>query len=284
MPVNGKLSNSIRLVLFSTALASFSAGAIAQESGTTTPVQALSADPLMLEGDATHGAEAPAARESASREEELPRGRREPIGEETAAAARQPTEITASKETSFDEKARKVVFIGDVIVKDPEFHLTCERLTVFLKKGGAPAANSAKNNPNNANDNNANGDAAAAPGEGGLERVIAEGKVVILQEKPDEKGKVTRYVGKASKAEYNSMTGDVTLSGWPQIQQGINNQVATEEGTIMILNRNGRMQTVGASKTVIAESSEAPRHTGRPGPKRPTPNGTQGTQSIPSLR
>lgn len=271
MPVNGKLSNSIRLALFSTALASLSIGAAAQEP--VNPADALNADPLVLKK------EAKATQEEATpaREETPQRGRREPIGEEADAAsgtARPPTEITASKETSFDEKTRKVVFIGDVVVKDPEFHLTCERLTVFLKKGGAA------NNPNAST-----GDGASPQGEGGLERVIAEGKVIILQEKPDEKGKITRYLGKASKAEYNSKTGDVTLSGWPQIQQGINNQIATEEGTVMILNRNGRMQTVGASKTVIAESSEAPRRHKAPkgstgaGKRTPSPV-SSGTSSL----
>lgn len=248
MPV--KLSNATRLALFSIALASLSTGAFAQEGGKTPgAIQALEADPLALEEEAVG---------STPRDEELPRGRRKPAGEETAEAAsepaRPPTEITASKETSFDEKTRKVVFLGDVVVKDPEFHITCEQLTVFLKKGG---------NPNGS-------DAPPSSGDGGLDRVIAEGKVIIFQEKSDEKGKITRYVGKASKAEYNSMTGDVTLSGWPQIQQGINNQVATEEGTVMVLNRSGRMKTIGASKTVIAESSEAPRR--RDG-KRPAPNG-----------
>jgi len=75
----------------------------------------------------------------------------------------------------------------------------------------------------------------------------------------------------------------VILSGWPQIQQGINNQIATEEGTVMILNRSGRMQTVGASKTVIAESSEAPASR-RNGTRRSSPASNGSTGSTPSLR
>ncbi|HWL50871.1 MAG TPA: LptA/OstA family protein [Chthoniobacteraceae bacterium] len=150
-----------------------------------------------------------------------------------------PTEITASKETTFDEKTRKAVFLGDVSVKDAQFHLTCEKLTAYLRR-----------------DSSREGAERKAPeAGGGLERAVAEGGVVIVQEKVDDKGEVTRYVGKARKAEYDAATGNVTLSGWPQIQQGINTQVATEEGTVMILNQKGALQTRGPSKTVISDSS-----------------------------
>lgn len=154
------------------------------------------------------------------------------------ATERKPTEITASKETSFDEKTRVAVFVGDVTVTDAQFNLTCDRLTAHLRRPDAAA------NP------------AQGAEAGGLEKVVAEGHVLIVQEKPDAEGKITRYVGKANRAEYNASTGDVKLTGWPQIQQGINNQVATEEGTIMILNRSGNLKTIGGSKTVIQESSD----------------------------
>ena len=45
---------------------------------------------------------------------------------------------------------------------------------------------------------------------------------------------------------------------WPSIQQGINNQVATEESTIMILKNSGQSRTVGGSKTGISETSKNP--------------------------
>ncbi len=163
--------------------------------------------------------------------------------QQAEAAERKPTEITASKETSFDEKTRVAVFVGDVTVTDSQFNLTCDRLTAQLRRPDA---------------------AAGKEGEaGGLEKVTAEGHVLIIQEKPDAEGKVTRYVGKANRAEYNAATGDVKLTGWPQIQQGINNQVATEEGTIMILNRSGNLKTIGGSKTVIQESSDPREKAGR---------------------
>lgn len=151
---------------------------------------------------------------------------------------KKPTEITASKETTFDEKTRKAVFLGDVTVKDAQFNLTCEKLTAYLRRNAA-----------------AEGPEKKMPQAGGLDKAVAEGDVVIVQEKLDDKGQITRYVGKARKAEYDAATGDVTLSGWPQIQQGINTQVATEEGTVMILNQKGALKTKGPSKTVISDTS-----------------------------
>lgn len=166
---------------------------------------------------------------------------------------KQPTEITASIETTFDEKTRTATFVGDVTVKDSQFTLTCEKLTAILRKG------STSNSP-------------ADKEAGGLERAVAEGKVLIVQEKPDEKGRIVRYMGKAARVEYDADTGNVTLIGWPQIQQGINTQVATEEGTRMILNKNGQLKTIGGSKTVITGDS------GETTPKRSNANNLR---SIP---
>jgi len=182
--------------------------------------------------------------------------------------ARQPTEITASKETTFDEKSRTAVFLGDVTVHDAQFHLTCEKLTAYLKKN-RPAAEGAE-----AAGLEAAGDA------GGLERVVAEGGVTIVQEKTDEKGKATRYVGKARKAEYDAATGNLRLSGWPQISQGINTQVATEEDTVMILNRAGSIKAQGPSKTVISDTSSEPVP-GRQKPGASRSGGGAKTQANP---
>ena len=48
----------------------------------------------------------------------------------------------------------------------------------------------------------------------------------------------------------------MTLEDWPQIQQGINNQVATQQSTIMILNAKGRSRTIGSSRTMIVDQGE----------------------------
>ena len=136
------------------------------------------------------------------------------------------TEITAQKDATFDEKENKAVFKGDVRVKDPAFLLSCDTLTVHLVK-----------------ERNA------------IDRAVAEGNVVIVQqtENPSEKG----AIGKSSQAIYVPSKGEVTLIGWPEVQQGINRHIATDQGTRMILNSNGRATTEGASKTVITDTEGA---------------------------
>lgn len=183
-----------------------------------------------------------------------------PVAEE-----RKVTEITATGETSFDAKAGTAIFSENVKVTDPQFGLTCDKLTVFMKKSDKTAA-AAKEapkaspspivTPEEKPDAKAKKDDKSAAS--GLERAIAEGRVIITQDKADEKtGEVTHYVGKAAKAEYNSVTGEMVLSGWPQIQQGFNTQAATEEGTVMILDREGHMRTKGPSMTVIKSDAKS---------------------------
>jgi hypothetical protein len=56
---------------------------------------------------------------------------------------------------------------------------------------------------------------------------------------------------------YDPATGIITLFGWPSVQHDINLQQATEEGTIMYLDRSGKMDTKGGSKTTIVDSGDA---------------------------
>ncbi len=135
------------------------------------------------------------------------------------------TEITAQKEATFDEKRNIAVFVGSVRVNDPSFLMAADRLTVTLSADRS-----------------------------GIERAVAEGNVVIVQRtSKDEEGKGA--VGRAQRAEYIPSTGKATLSGSPQIQQGINRHIATSPSTRMILHRDGRASTVGPSRTVITDSS-----------------------------
>lgn len=164
--------------------------------------------------------------------------------------AKGPTVITCTKQTTFDEKTRTAVFSGDVKVTGPQFDLTADKLTAFLKKDKEPGAPTPTPEPAKKT-GTASADTKSADTASGLEKAVAEGNVIITQEKVDAEGKVTRYMGKGDKATYDSTSGDMVLTGWPQIQQGMNNQVSTEEGTIMILNRDGRLRTVGGSKTII---------------------------------
>ena len=84
----------------------------------------------------------------------------------------------------------------------------------------------------------------------------AFGNVIIVQDNTDDTGKKVKSTGRSGKAVYEPVSGDVTLTIWPSVQHDINMQVATEQGTIMILNRNGKMTTKGGSRTVIVDNSQ----------------------------
>ena len=137
------------------------------------------------------------------------------------------TEITAKKEATFDNTTSKAEFSGSVVVKDPQFTLYCDNLKVSLKKGSR-----------------------------GLQQATATGNVVIVQDNKDETGKIVKSICRSGQAVFEPDSGDIILTVWPSVQQGVNLQVSTEEGTKMTLNRDGRSKTEGASKTVIVESGE----------------------------
>ncbi|HEX4086591.1 MAG TPA: hypothetical protein VHY22_16885 [Chthoniobacteraceae bacterium] len=182
-----------------------------------------------------------------------------------------PTVIDSKDTMDYDGNTRVAVFTGDnygVLVKDPSFVVYCDKLTAYMRKGGAAQAPGAKGSPGAKRSPAASpapqGKAAAAQPRGnGLQRAVAEGPpdrpVVIVQDKPATNGQEAQHdVGIAEKADYNTDTGDIKLTGWPRVSQGINTQVATSPKTIMIMNRDGRtMRTIGPSHSVIEEQQPA---------------------------
>ena len=137
------------------------------------------------------------------------------------------TIIDSDDGANFENASNSADFIGHVIVRDPQFDLTCEKLHVVLR-----------------------------PDRRGLQQVIATGNVIVIQQKKNDRGDLIKSVGKCGKATYDPTTGDVTLEEWPQIQQGINNQVATQGTTVMILNSKGRSRTIGPSRTMIVDQGQ----------------------------
>ena len=161
-------------------------------------------------------------------------------------------------EATFNQKTHLAVFIGEVVVTDPEFNVQSDKLTAYLKHedklageaaptrlktGGAPAVEAKTDNP--------------AKKGGGLDKAIAEadpGKVVtVRQEKEEVDGSISHSIGHGTKVVFDSITGDITLTGRPDVQQGINTCVSTDDNTIMILNRDGHMRVTGPHKTVIKD-------------------------------
>jgi lipopolysaccharide export system protein LptA len=165
-----------------------------------------------------------------------------------------PTEITAM-ELNFDQKAHQAIFTRDVVVKDPEFNVTCDKLTAYLKHDDAkpgdekPAPKPADPPPGNPPEK------STKPSRGGgLDHAVAEGSVVITQDKLESDGTTTRNIGRGRQATYDSNTGNIVLTGMPQVQQGLNTCVALDDGTVMTLNREGKMKVTGAHKMVIKDS------------------------------
>jgi lipopolysaccharide transport protein LptA len=140
------------------------------------------------------------------------------------------TVITSLEKATFDNSTGVAEFIGSVTVKDPQFTLTSDRLKAFLNSDRK-----------------------------GLERVEATGNVVIRQENKNERGEAVVSVARAGKAIFHPDTGDVDLTEWPQVTQGINAHVATEATTRMVLNRAGKINTAGSSRTMIVDTGENTR-------------------------
>ena len=134
------------------------------------------------------------------------------------------TVIESDDGATFENTSNSADFTGHVSVKDSQFDLTCDKLHVVMRADRK-----------------------------GLEKVVATGSVVIVQEKRNDRGDLVKSIGKCGKATYDASTGDVTMEEWPQIQQGINNQVATQQNTVMILNAKGKSRTIGGQRTMIVD-------------------------------
>jgi lipopolysaccharide export system protein LptA len=198
-----------------------------------------------------------------------------PAGGKKKAAAEQapqgPTTID-SDNMDYDEKTRIAIFTGDnygVYVKDPSFVVYCDKLTAHMRKGGAATTGTsgAKTSPSASPKGKASSADAAASRGNGLQEALAEGPaerpVVIVQDKPATNGEQPQHnVGIAAKADYNADTGDIVLTGWPRVSQGINTQIATSGTTVMIMNKDGHtMKTYGPSHSIIQQSDQ-PKKTG----------------------
>jgi lipopolysaccharide export system protein LptA len=176
--------------------------------------------------------------------------------ERVTAKDKGPTVITAL-ELSLDSKAHQAIFTGSVVVKDPEFNVTCDKLTAILKSQdkAAPGGGKSPQRTGPASDAAPVSKKPAEQKGGGLERAIAVAdsgkKVVIMQEKTEADGSVTQSIGRGEKADYSATSGEIVLTGWPEVQQGFNTIIATERSTVITLNRAGRMNVAGPYKMEI---------------------------------
>jgi lipopolysaccharide export system protein LptA len=202
-------------------------------------------------------------------------------------SAKGPTEITAKDEVQFDGSNRMAIFAGNVKVIDPQFTMTTDKLTVYMNKqedgGGIREAQADGNviivhaNPQK---NNGQADGAASPQTTPVANTGLSSRASPSASPGASPQQVVLDTGRAQKAIYNAKEDAVTLIGWPQVTQGINTHIATEEGTRMILYRDGRLQTFGPSRTVIQDKSAMKQPSPSPGEPVLDPNKAPNTNVV----
>jgi lipopolysaccharide export system protein LptA len=184
-----------------------------------------------------------------------------------------PTEITARDEVQFDGQSRTGVFVGNVKVIDPDFTMTSDKLTVHMAKqeeGGGLSSAEAEGNVIIVHANESKNPKGGANAAGSPSSSVTPSPTTVASDPPGAQPSPTPPLvlstGRAQKALYDAKDQSMTLIGWPQITQGINTHISTEEGTRMILYRDGRLKTLGGSRTIIQDKSEATKAT--PSPKQ----------------
>lgn len=198
------------------------------------------------------------------------------------------TEITAM-EATFDQKSNIGVFIKDVVVKDPQFNVECDKLTAYLKKEdqagtaapvtaaptakpvNAPLAKVTPTPAPTAKGSPAPGDPAAPKKKGsGLDKAVAittsTKRVRITQDTVEADGSITHGIGFADRAEYYSSNGDIFLYGMPDVTKGTNRCIATAPETWMKLTRDGRMSAFGPHITRIISDDDSKKKDATPAP------------------
>ncbi len=145
-----------------------------------------------------------------------------------------PTEIT-SDTMDIQSAQNMAVFTGNVIVKDQELTITCDKMTIFLedkaKSDDAPPENG-----------------QGSKGGKKISRILCEGNVVITRKyKDDDKDKEQQ--GKAGQAEYDLKEQKITLSDNPVLNQD-NDQVAGDQ--IIMYRESERVIIKGRGKLNIS--------------------------------
>jgi hypothetical protein len=75
---------------------------------------------------------------------------------------------------------------------------------------------------------------------------------MVIIEKRDPEGDVQQ--GRCKRMDYNGLTGDITLSDYPQVQKGNVMHIATTSDTVMVFDKSGKLSTNRPSRTVILGS------------------------------
>jgi lipopolysaccharide export system protein LptA len=205
-----------------------------------------------------------------------------------------PTEITAKEEVDFDGNAHTAIFVGNVKVIDPDFTMTTDKLTVWMNKqedgGGIKEAHADGSviivHVNQSKEKGQTAEAGASPRTSPVANTaptpmtFGNGSVFASPSASPSATPPVLDTGRSQKAIYNAKQDAVTLIGWPQVTQGVNTHIATEEGTRMILYRDGRLQTFGPSRSVIEDKKTMGQGSPYPGDPILDPNNAQKNNAI----
>jgi lipopolysaccharide export system protein LptA len=127
--------------------------------------------------------------------------------------------IAANSQTDFQVKDRRIVFTGNIVMKNERFYLTADMLVAYMKQN-----------------------------EGGLDFAEARGNVVVRMV---SNGQETGSSGLSKTAVFHPNTGEIVLRGWPQVRFGNKAHIASSATTEMSLFTDGRMKTTGRNQTMI---------------------------------
>lgn len=172
-----------------------------------------------------------------------------PVAEKPAKRPKGPTEITAH-DALFDSRDYLATFNNEVRVTDPEFGLSCDRLTVNMKKPAPQGAAKPAAKPG------AKGDANS-----GIEKAVAEGNVIITQDKKETGREPEQYEGRGKRAIFDNKTGTLTLYGRPRIAQSVKGVIlkeiiTLEESAIITLHRSGKIEVKGLFKSTLHDAAD----------------------------
>ena len=217
-------------------------------------------------------------------------GQTPPTDDEPAKDGTTETDIDASQSASFSSKDRIAVFIGNVKVTDPRFQLVCDKLTVFLNKPTPAGQNAAATPAPTATPAPAAGkggaEDATPSGGSGIDHVLAEGHVVILQKKaptkPGEEEKIS--IGRGETGTFDNKSGDMVLRGWPSLEQNGSSLIAKSEGTVMTIHRDSSLNTEGPCSTHLIQHGKGEGLALPIGPETPAGGRKGGGNNAPNAR
>lgn len=154
-----------------------------------------------------------------------------------------PTTITASK-MRYDANKQQVVFEGNVKVRRPDFNLDSNKLTIFFQKKAQAKAAPAEKAPNE----KATDDPLSTMGAGDIDKLIAEGKVLMVRDgREGTCEKITYYVPKEL----------IVMEGSPVLKEK-DNSVAGQ--VINFYVKENRSEVLGGSNAPVQVRFTSPKN------------------------